>query len=37
VNGVVQESDAAAEDAAENFCDDEAKSGDHGPAQSGGA
>ena len=37
MHGVVQQRDAAAEDAAENFCDDEPESGDHGPAQNCGA
>jgi hypothetical protein len=35
VHGVVQESDAAAKDAAENFGEDETKRGDHGPGENG--
>src|SRR6266404_6911752 len=37
VNGVIQEGDAAAQDSAENFSDDKAESGGHGPAQHGRA
>jgi hypothetical protein len=35
VNGVVQESDAAAQDATEDFHDDKAESRSHGPAKDG--
>jgi hypothetical protein len=31
VDGVVQEGDAVAEESAENFRDDEAQRGEHGP------
>jgi hypothetical protein len=37
VNGVVQQGHAAAQDATENFRDDEAESRNHGPTQHGGA
>lgn len=36
VDGVVEEGDGMAEDAAEDFRDDQAEGGDHGPAQNGG-
>lgn len=37
VHRVVQQGDAAAKDSAENFGDDQTESGDHGPAEYGGA
>ena len=36
VNGVVEQGDAVAEDAPENFGDDQAEGGGHGPAEDGG-
>src|SRR6266446_656489 len=36
VDGVVEESDGMSEKAADNFSDNQAESGDHGPAEHGG-
>src|SRR5260221_266101 len=36
VDGVIEKSDGAAEEAANNFGDDQAERGEHGPAEYGG-
>jgi hypothetical protein len=36
VNGVIEESDGTSEKAADNFSDNQAKSGEHSPTEHGG-